>query len=128
MGNIFPMQGYFLFFFMLSLVYVEPTEPKPTSILTYIYPVYTIPLWDTQVKAYHTFKKFYMFSIQTNVKKYLSQVIITFKIIINPFVVSFLIIYQTTFKKDFGEAIYYILLIFKSCRWHPLSIKKKTIV
>ena len=71
MGNTFPIQGYLLFFFMLSLVYIEPTEPKPTSILTYIYPVYTIPLWDTQVKAYHTFKNFYMFYIQIDVKKVL---------------------------------------------------------
>ena len=71
MGNTFPIQGYLLFFFMLSLVYIEPTEPKPTSILTYIYPVYTIPLWDTQVKAYHTLKNFYMFYIQTDVKKVL---------------------------------------------------------
>ena len=101
MGNSFSYTRIPLFFFMLSLVYIEPTEPKPTSILTYIYPVYTIPLWDTQVKAYHTLKNFYMFYIQTDVKKYLSQVIITFKIIINPFVVSFLILYQTTFKKRF---------------------------
>ena len=44
MGKIFPVQGY-TFFFMLSLVYIEPTEPKPTSILTYIYPVYTCLLY-----------------------------------------------------------------------------------
>ena len=59
MGKIFLVQGY-TFFFMLSLVYIEPTEPKPTSILTYIYPVYTVSIWDTQVKAYHTYIKLYI--------------------------------------------------------------------
>lgn len=59
MGKIFPVQGY-TFFFMLSLVYIEPTEPKPTSILTYIYPVYTVSICDTQVKAYHTYIKLYI--------------------------------------------------------------------
>ena len=38
-------------FFLLFLVRSAPTEPKLHSILTFLYPVYTVTTWDTQGRA-----------------------------------------------------------------------------